>query len=540
MNPFSTITLLIVDDEGEIRSGLRSIIPWEDHSISVIGTAASGAEALDKIRYYEPDIVITDIQMPGMSGLELVRRAREEQFDCSFVILSGYDEFEYARTAIKYGIREYLLKPISIRELTELMERLKDDILSRRDLHTDQLSTLRKLRRAQISLRKHNLIPQLLRGELTAAELGQVIHDYALPVKDTNSCAVLIQAFYSHHNGEESTELSQCLVPLKESLEEELSCGAALIAEYPPAGLLLLLNLPFSSPDGRTLKALLKEHIGKAETDRTVQIAAAIGKPVSSLCSIHASFQDARQVITWHIYPETGSVLESTLLNTEQPPVIMPGDEILESILKDNQEDIRKYFSDYLDRLLLAGPPLPSYLYGMCNYLIITLQSRLSGYLDGPPKSYTGNSFATLQSLTSLDEIRGFMCGILCGFAEELSVSRAVKSDPLIEKAISYINENLLNNPRTEDVCGYLGLSKSYFSTYFKNKTQHNFRDYTLDLKINYAQEQLKHPEHTPGEVSMMLCYEDYRSFSRAFKARTGLTPSDYQKQYTADERRRL
>ena len=94
MNSLSAITLLIVDDEAEIRTGLRSIIPWEDYSVTVIGTAASGAEALDKIRYYEPNIVITDIQMPGMNGLELVRRAREEQFECSFIILSGYDDFE--------------------------------------------------------------------------------------------------------------------------------------------------------------------------------------------------------------------------------------------------------------------------------------------------------------------------------------------------------------------------------------------------------------------------------------------------------------
>ena len=168
MNPFSTITLLIVDDEAEIRSGLRSILSWEDYSVSVIGTAASGAEALDKIRYYEPDIVITDIQMPGMSGLELVRRAKKEQFDCSFVILSGYDEFEYAKSAIKYGVREYLLKPISIKELTEIILTLKEDILSKRDIHSDRLSTLHKLRTAQISIRRNNLIPQLLRGDLTA------------------------------------------------------------------------------------------------------------------------------------------------------------------------------------------------------------------------------------------------------------------------------------------------------------------------------------------------------------------------------------
>jgi len=537
MNPLSIITLLIVDDEAEIRSGLRSIIPWEDYSISVIGTAVNGAEALDKIRYYEPDIVITDIQMPGMNGLELVRRAKEEQFDCSFVILSGYDEFEYARSAIRYGVREYLLKPISIKDLTELIMNLKEDILSKRGIHSDQLSTLRKLRKAQISLRKQNLIPQLLRGELSRLELKNVIEDYALQIKDRDSCAVLIQAFSSYRDAEENTELTRTLDPLRESLEETLNGSPALIADYPPAGLLLILNLPFHTEQYLDLNQLLEQHIKSTSFGDTLQIAAAIGKPVSSLCEIQSSFQDAKQTITWHIYPNTGPVLDSSVIDTIQPPVIMPGDDILEAILKDNREKLEERFKLYFNKLMTPQTPPPSYLYSMCNYLIITLQSQLTRYLDRSPRSYTGNSFAALSSLNSLEDIRGFMITVLSGFAEELAVNQAAKNDPLIEKAIDYINDNLLKNPKTEDVCGYLGLSKSYFSTYFKNKTQLNFRDYTLDLKINYAQEQLKFTEHSAGEVSVLLGYEDYRSFSRAFKARTGLTPSEYQKQYTAGER---
>ena len=537
MNPISMITLLIVDDEAEIRSGLRSIIPWEDYSITLIGTAANGAEALDKIRYYEPDIVITDIQMPGMSGLELVRRAKEEQFDCSFVILSGYDEFEYARNAIRYGVKEYLLKPISIRDLTELIQNLKEEILSKRDYHSDQLSTLRKLRKAQVSLRKQNLIPQLLRGELSAMELNKVIEEYGLSIRDKESCAVLIQAYSTYQYTEETSELAYTLVPLMEALEEELNGLPALISDYPPAGLVLIVNLPFQSDHWDSLHKMLEHYVNRINIDGMVCVTAAIGKPVSSLCGISASIQDARHIITWHIYPEAGAVLDFAVLESGQPPVIMPGDDLLEAVLKDDRDNIQARFKHYLEKLTTPVLPPPSYLYSMCNYLIITLQSQLSRYLDGPPKSYTGNSFAALQSLNSLEDIEIFMVKVLSGFAEELTVSQAAKNDPLIQKALDYINKNLLKNPRTEDVCNYLGLSKSYFSTYFKNKTQLNFRDYTLDLKINYAQEQLKFQEHTSGEVSLILGYEDYRSFSRAFKARTGLTPSEYQKQFAAGER---
>lgn len=539
MNPYAEITLLIVDDEAEIRSGLRNIIPWEDYSISVIGTAVNGVEALDKIRYYEPDIVITDIQMPCMNGLDLVRRAREEQFDCSFVILSGYDDFQYAQTAIRYGIKDYLLKPISIKELTALLQNLRQEILTRRELHSDQLSTLKKLRTAQVSLRKHDLLPQLLRNELSAAELADVISEYSLPVKNTASCAVLIQAFTPLSDTEESNERSRLLAPLKEALERETAGMAVLISEQPSSGLLLIINLPFHSERYHNLKEMLSSLIdtNPPGPPRTAKIAAAVGAEAETLLDISLSWQSARQVMTWHIYSDTCQVIEPSVMTADEPPLILPDGQLFDDILKDDTEGIRNHFSDYLEKLLYIPTPPPSYLYSMCNYVIVTFSSQLAKYLDGPPKSFTGNSYVTLQNLTSLEEIRNWMCKILCGFASELSVSRATKSDPLIEKAIDYLNKNLLKNPHTEDICNHLGLSKSYFSTYFKNKTQLNFRDYMLDLKINYAQEQLKLSEHSPSEVALILGYEDYRSFSRAFKARTGLTPSDYQKQYISEER---
>lgn len=291
MNSLSAITLLIVDDEAEIRTGLRTIIPWEDYSVTVIGTAASGAEALDKIRFYEPDIVITDIQMPGINGLELVRRAREEQFDCSFVILSGYDEFEYARTAIRYGIEDYLLKPISIKELTALICKLKEDIMDKRNLHTDQLSTLKRLRRAEISLHRQNLIPQLLRGELPSLELQDILKEYGLLIRNTTSSAVLIQTFRSRFDPEENAELSQSLVALKEVLEHEFTDSPILISEYPPDGLILVVNLPFKYKGSESLSQFLTRFLTAYDSDNLV---AAIGKPVPSLAELSASYQSAR------------------------------------------------------------------------------------------------------------------------------------------------------------------------------------------------------------------------------------------------------
>lgn len=537
MTPYSKITLLIVDDESQIRSGLRTIIPWQEYSVSLIGCASSGVEALDMIRYYEPDIVITDIQMPGMSGLELIERARQEQFDCSFVILSGYDDFQYAKTAIRYGVEDYLLKPISIQELTSLVIKLKERILEKRDFHTDQLSTLKQLRHAQVSLRKNNLVPELLRNELSVSELTTAIEEYSLPVKNTRSLAVLIQAFTARQDTEEEEELNRRLLPIFMDLEQQLTGFPALTAQIPPASFIIVLNLPAGSKDFEVVRELLSEHVNHTGNYGNFRLIAAVGKEVSSLMDISESYQTARQIMTYHIYTELGNFIDSSVLEVLEPPVIMPGDEFLDDILKADTESLKLHLDQYFSKLLDSPMPPPSYLYGLCNYLILHLRDGLTRYLDGSLKSFTGDAYMVLQSLSTIDEIRGWMYDILSGFSDELLVSRATKSDPLIEKAIDYIHQNILKNIHTEDVCNYLGLSKSYFSTYFKNKTQLNFRDYTLDLKISYAQEQLKLPEHTPGDVAILLGYEDYRSFSRAFKSRTGLAPSDYQKKYLQAER---
>lgn len=537
MTPYSQITLLIVDDESEIRSGLRTIIPWQEYSVSLIGCASSGAEALDMIRYYEPDIIITDIQMPGMNGLDLIDRVRQEQFDCSFVILSGYDDFQYAKTAIRYGVEDYLLKPISIEELIGLVEKLKEQILKKRNIHTDQLSTLKQLRHAQVSLRKNNLVPELLRNELSVSELMAALDEYSLPVKNTRSCAILIQAFTARQDTEEEEELNRRLLPLFMELEHRLTGFPALTAQIPPASFIIVFNLPSRPEDFTSLKELLSEYVNHAGNYGCFRLIAAVGKEVSSLTEISASYQIARQVMTYHIYPSLGNLIDASVLNGPEPPMIMPGEEFLDDILRADTESLKLHLDQYFQTLLDSPMPPPSYLYGLCNYLILHLRNDLARYLEDAPKSFTGDAYMVLQSLSTIDEIRGWMYDILLGFSYELKVSRATKSDPLIEKAIAYIQSNILKNIHTEEVCSYLGLSKSYFSTYFKNKTQLNFRDYTLDLKISYAQEQLKLPEHTPSDVALMLGYEDYRSFSRAFKTRTGLAPSDYQKKYLQSER---
>lgn len=124
------LRLIIVDDEKIIRESIRSLIDWESLGIEVVGVCKNGLEAYDAILDSYPDIVLTDIKMPGLSGLELIEKLNDTRENIQFIILSGYSEFEYAKQAMRFGIRHYLLKPCNENQIIEAIEDVKKSLLS--------------------------------------------------------------------------------------------------------------------------------------------------------------------------------------------------------------------------------------------------------------------------------------------------------------------------------------------------------------------------------------------------------------------------
>ena len=123
------MNLMIIDDEPLVRQGLQSLIDWNSYGFTVLTEAGNGEEGLEKVLRLSPDIVLLDIRMPGLSGVELMRRAREEGFRGRFILLTGYADFEYAREGIKYGATDYLLKPVDEEELLQAVLKAEQSLL---------------------------------------------------------------------------------------------------------------------------------------------------------------------------------------------------------------------------------------------------------------------------------------------------------------------------------------------------------------------------------------------------------------------------
>ena len=154
--------LLIVDDEKQVREGLKRLLPWQDYGITIIGEAINGREALGIIEDQRPDIVLLDIQMPVMNGLELAKRIHGQYPECKFIVLSGYNDFARVREAMKYGAVDYLLKPSRkgvIRIIEEIIDSLEDSLISR--LHNNEY----------LALLKNNVLNRLISGTSSSREL---------------------------------------------------------------------------------------------------------------------------------------------------------------------------------------------------------------------------------------------------------------------------------------------------------------------------------------------------------------------------------
>lgn len=187
------IKVLIVDDEPKLREGMRTLIPWEEEGYTVVATAANGYEALDKFRELDPGLVIADIRMPGMSGLELIAELRKENPGCHVLILSGYADFEYAKQAISYHIDGYLLKPVDEEELISYLQELREKISLEERINEWQ--ALEPARTTEVLVRE--LLQSKEAGE-AAAELGL----------GDSSCEVVLLELKGLNKGEDAREES--------------------------------------------------------------------------------------------------------------------------------------------------------------------------------------------------------------------------------------------------------------------------------------------------------------------------------------------
>lgn len=509
------VTVLIADDEQAIRTGLRAIVTRLLDQALVVSCVGTGHEALDDLRRFRPDIAIMDINMPDMDGLEVIRRAHEEELGTRFLILSGYGEFAYAQKAIRYGVKTYFLKPLNVEEFRTVLLQQCQEVLSHRKNAAADEQEMTRLMESSRTLFLNHLVQKKYSGGGTAG--------LQLAISNGPNFVALFQL--------ECTGTGEA-PPLKEiarNIVGTMFFGSAMECwVYDESRLAAIFN--GADTRDETFLTHLRQCLGRIRTETPYTVRVGLGKVVPGFSQTSLSFARAQDALSYRIYDADKEIFDSNTIDSYTPAFSQENIDfgpLTVAILQNDLPAIRTYCEAFFQSLLMDREPPPSFVVGMCMYLLLTAQKQVQ--MTQPDKKIEFPfSYEELNSLNTIGEMRDWLVSAFARYSKMLE-DMTGDENRTIRIAKEYIRNNLNRNLKAKDVAAQVNLSESYFAIYFKDKTGVNFRDYLLQVRMAYAKQMLKARVANISEIAYRTGYQDYRSFSRAFKNETGMTPSEYQ-----------
>ena len=525
------LRVILADDEKKVILLMQKLINWQALGYEVVGVANDGLHALELVEALQPHLLITDIRMPGCDGIELIRRARELQPKLHFIVISGYRQFEYAQSALKYGVEDYLLKPLKEEELSAILLRLKDKL--------GQQAALEHQLKKSGERRQEQMIAKLFE----AAERQQPFLS-AAEVQDEFGYLFGAGSYYAALVKPDIVNLAQAQdgypVLMQHSLEIVRREVAKLTGEYAVAlrreGIAVLLYLP--SDQGLERKQCFTKIRKEIEKQRDL-----FGEMRCSVCI--SSCKDKSEQLSQALR-EALSLCRDRLCRV-QPWRDAENDRPdfdsryqMDSAQKKRLQETTEYldaqrFRQELEdgyRLIfslrpLSGQMLEDWFHQVLQASIYGLQQN--GVLDERLLDEMEEQFwrcAGPQDIYRLLEQQ------IVAQIERLQEEKSSRETRPITEAKRYIQQHYQQALRLEDVSSAVGFNATYFSVLFKKETGQNFTDYLTELRINKSKELLCSDDLSIQDVAELVGYRDLKYFSRLFKKITGVSPSDYKKLY--------
>lgn len=497
------IRVVLAEDEVVLRSSLAERIEALDSDFLVVEQAGDGQQALEAIHQQNPHLLITDIKMPGMNGLELIDQVRRRYPAMKIVILSGYSDFSYMQQAIRVGVSNYLLKPVEDETLKEILETIKEEILASQYHHTRSVIYSSNYALEQINSRTQHLFL------LCIGNLCSNVSDYYLQE----------QLRKRQEKLEWHSLLRQILPPdtLWYLEDEEDSNQKMLGCQVMPQ------NTMDCEKIAKVLQKALEDQLpGIPVTICTAQ--QAIKREDVWLCA-----QRIRQIMRQKLVPMEGKCFslerDEGLLDEDRMGIIQMrvNDQLREAIETKNIPAAREELSAIIRFLLEHDIPQQT-VQKMLLYIL-----RMMEYTRHEDLQHVQT--AILRSLTMTaqrEKLETELLESMTGFAEE---EKEEHTSDLTEQLVKYVNEHYLQLENLEDITEMFHYNYAYLSRVFKKATGIPMSRYVQEKRIELAKQLIENNDGMKlTEVGQMAGFGDKRHFQRVFKLCTGMTPRDYKK----------
>lgn len=519
----------LADDEQLIREGLAETIPWESLGLTLVGIAEDGKQALCGIRETLPDIVLTDIRMPHLDGLELIGKIREAQPECRVIIITGHGEFTYAQSAIQLGVSDFVLKPIDIQNLCRTLSRIKKDL----DGVIHQKNEVEDMRIRLQRADEYRLQRNLRRYMMGQIPGQQFLNNLSEPLRRARAMVLVLLQMDNFDNLTANMD-EETIFSMTQKLELSLTKAGEtiqMILTEESSGRYLLL---FTGNYKEELEFEVRSYVRRlrlVEPDMEFTTARSPAYDSIEKCQEAYAFVCKGCDYAFQLGSNRDVQPEEVKRDVVNPLPDVPNvGRIIKSISTFNKKTIRQDFDLLAEEIRQTGHNsylythmLVSVVYGEIVKLLIDINCPIENVLENPTEAYR-----KILTCTTLDdmfqELYRFVAQI-CDFLE----NNVNANQSVAERAKVYIEAHYANSGLTLDqVAGEMGISPNYFSSLFKQSTNSSFINYLTKVRIGHAKEMLKTGNYKTYEVAMQCGYENPTYFSTIFKRQTGVSPSEY------------
>lgn len=521
--------IMLVDDEEEVRKSIIKKIEWEHAGFQVVGDAENGEDALEKIEVLEPDVVLTDIKMPYMDGLTLTEKIRQKYPSIKVLIFSGFDDFEYAKRAIKLNVTEYILKPVNAEELTLILKRIKfnldEEIEQKRNVNS-----LRENYKNSLPIIREHFLNDVVQGNLSQETIDERILEYRIPIAGAKKwVAAAVNVEPREHNELKTLSLheEQELIPIsvRQLVEEKLKESYRCVLFNASSELTAIVAIDEQNTQ-TGLIALLGDICRESKRILEVSITIGVGHSCTKLEDINRSFQSALNALGYKAIIGTGSTI---YINDVEPlhygKLLFEGkeeSELIAAIKFGPREQIEAVVRNIVSKMDEAKVHARQYQVYILNVVTCVIKLTQQYDLELP-------QLGVEMAVQKRDDFSQWLLAAAFSINEAINRERDNTTKNTIQEAKQYILEHYQNpDLSVEMICRHLHMSQAYFSTMFKKETGQAYIAYLTEVRLNKAVELLNTTDDKTYIIAAKVGYQEQNYFSYVFKKQFGISPTKY------------
>ena len=511
--------VLIVEDEKEKARGIAYLIEKYNPECEPILLAYDGSEGYEKALAECPDIILTDIRMPVMDGLEMIRALKKKEFMTEFVVLSSYAEFEYAKQSIELGVRDFITKPVDEKELSETLTKLSEEIEAKRATE----NSLEKLREDVINYAMRDF----LTGDAESQnKIGEYLKHTGILKKYSRFTCIAIE-----REGDSSETK-----PILDLPDDIFLCGVRM------SNTQMSYIIGSNEMDVQKRRQLLQDYMDK---NGQTFLSMGVGNSYEDYTQLSKSYEEASIALNYRILKGNGMIIFFDELydmenRTDYLELLTEkeAEQLKERVDRFDQEGFQIVVKSIFNRVLAEkNLTLPELQILSLNIVLLGLHNIPMAQLR--MNEYFGRNLFTLRSIEkfqTIEQLENWIKNMVNSVNEVMLKDNVPKKTDIITEVKEYIRQNYNQNISLNDISKKYYINPYYFSQLFKKKMGMTYQKYLTDYRIDRAKKLLTETDLRIYEVCRLVGYNDVNHFNKIFERTEGMKPSEYRQQYTQND----